>query len=77
MPDTQLGVLRATPDNITSVALVAHNPGLTYLINQLGGAHVTDNLVTWGVGHFVTPSDWTDLQLRGAELVGLHTPKHI
>ena len=77
MPDTLLDVLRATPDDITSVAVVAHNPGLTYLVNQLGQAYATDNLVTWGVGHFVTPSEWPDLQLGGAELFGLHTPKQI
>ena len=80
--ETALDCLRATPADVESVALVAHNPGLTYLVNRLGEDYVTDNLVTFGTALFevedATPDwSWADLGFGGARLVSLHTPKTI
>ena len=73
--DNVLGCLRSTPADVSSVAVVAHNPGLTYLVNQLGRAPVTDNLVTFGTALFVTEGEWVDLNFGCAELLSLHSPK--
>ena len=72
-----LDCLRRTPEDIAAVAVVAHNPGLTYLVNLLGNEPVTDNLVTFGSALFSTQCSWTDLRFGGAELVSLHTPRTI
>ena len=72
-----LDCLQHTPDDIRGAAVVAHNPGLTYLVNLLGEQPVTDNLVTFGSALFSTPYSWTDLRFGAAELVSLHTPKTI
>lgn len=72
-----LDCLQRTPGDILCVAVVAHNPGLTHLVNLLGGDAVTDNLVTFGSALFRTRSDWVDLQFGGAELVSLQSPKTI
>jgi phosphohistidine phosphatase len=76
-PDSVLSCLRATPTEVSSVAVVAHNPGLTYLVNQLGSEFVTDNLVTFGTALFATECDWADLNFGGAKLLSLHSPKTI
>lgn len=72
-----LDCLQRTPQDIGCVAVVAHNPGLTHLVNLLCGDAVTDNLVTFGSAFFRTHSDWADLRFGGAELISLHTPKTI
>ena len=77
MPDTLVDVLTGTPGEVRSAAVVAHNPGLTYLVNQLGDSLLTDNLVTWGVAHFETDTDWPDLQFGAAQLIELYTPRTI
>lgn len=75
--DTVLNTLRATPADVSSVAVVAHNPGLTYLVNMLGAQPVTNNLVTFGTALFKTDRDWPDLTANCAELISLNTPKTI
>ena len=75
-PETLLDQLRSTPDTETCAAVVAHNPGLTYLVNLLGGDLVTDNLVTFGSVLFAAPIDsWTELRPGNCELVTQVTPK--
>ncbi len=70
-------VLQTTPEDVSSVAIVAHNPGLTHLVNSLGQAHVTDNLVTFGTALFCTQQSWADLQLGQSQLITLQTPKSL
>ena len=74
-PETILQCLRATPADVHSVAVVAHNPGLTYLVNLLGKESVTDNLVTFGTALFRVQGAWTDLAFGAAEFISLQTPK--
>ena len=78
-PESVLNCLRATPAEVSSVAVVAHNPGLTYLVNQLNSKTstepVTNNLVTFGTALFATESDWVDLNFGCADLLSLHSPK--
>lgn len=76
-PEQILDVLRRTPDDVTSVAAVAHNPGLTWLANALGSAPVTDNLPTFGVVRFDCAGPWRDLRPGRATLDFLVAPKLI
>lgn len=48
-PETVLDLVRETPAGVDSVAVVAHNPGLTDCINLLAGKRVIDNLPTFGI----------------------------
>lgn len=70
-------VLKSTPEDVSSVAIVAHNPGLTHLVNSLGQAHVTDNLVTFGTALFRTQQSWRELQLGQSQLITLQTPRSL
>ena len=47
-PRTLLDCIRATDDRIGHLVLVAHNPGITDLANELTESHI-DNLVTCAV----------------------------
>ena len=75
--DQVIECLRNTPEDMTSVAIVAHNPGLTHLTNLLGPETVTDNLPTFGTALFRTHAPWHELRYQCAELISLHTPKTI
>ena len=70
-------MLKSTPEDVVSVAVVAHNPGLTHLANVLAEDPVTDNLVTFGTALFSTELDWHDLRPGAARFISLDTPKTI
>ena len=74
-PDAALDVLRGTPPDITSVAMVFHNPGITDLVNQLAGQHVLDNLPTFGMAQFSTREAWAYAQPGSFTLDRIITPK--
>ena len=76
-PEQLLDVLRRTPESVTSVALVAHNPGLTWLANSLGSTAVTDNLPTFGVVRFDCSGPWHELRPGSASFDFLASPKLI
>ncbi|MFM8354668.1 MAG: SixA phosphatase family protein [Gammaproteobacteria bacterium] len=74
-----LDVLRETPAEISAAAVVAHNPGLTELVNALVGRPLLDNLPTFGVAVFAVDPPWQDLgrSRRHARLLDLMTPKRL
>jgi phosphohistidine phosphatase len=74
-PAELLEVLQRTPSEVRSVALVAHNPGLTWLVNTLGREAVTDNLPTFGIARFDYSGAWTDLRPGSATLEFSVSPK--
>ena len=74
-PEQILEVVRGTPADVTSVAVVAHNPGLTWLVNAMGEDAITDNLPTFGVARFDCPGDWASLAAGSARLDFLVSPK--
>ena len=76
-PDAILSVVRETPEDVRSVVLVAHNPGLTYLVNMLAAANATDNLPTFGVARFSYAGKWIDLERGRSKLDFLVSPKTI
>ncbi|MEE2785533.1 MAG: histidine phosphatase family protein [Pseudomonadota bacterium] len=75
--DTIIDVIRSTPADVESVAVVAHNPGLTYVANTLGPEAVTSNLATFGTVLFAVESDWAQLVPGYSHFVSLHTSKTI
>jgi phosphohistidine phosphatase len=76
-PERLLEVVRETPADIGSVAVVAHNPGLTELVNLLAGRTVTDNLPTFGVARFELTDPWEDVRFGSARLALLMAPKRL
>jgi phosphohistidine phosphatase len=76
-PDTLLGVVRETPDEVPAAAVVAHNPGMTYLLNLLVGETVLDNLPTFGVARLNIPGRWLELGYGDARLELLTSPKRL
>jgi phosphohistidine phosphatase len=76
-PDQLLDVLRETPDSVESAALIAHNPGLTELVNLLAGEPVLDNLPTFGVAAFRVQRPWVELRFGAGRLLELMSPKRL
>ncbi|MDQ6982137.1 MAG: histidine phosphatase family protein [Mariprofundus sp.] len=75
-PRTMLEVIQATPDEFGSVALLAHNPGITELAEILTG-EIFGNVPTCGVITFTLPVDhWGDAGI-GAELVDFDYPRRL
>jgi len=76
-PDDLLAVIRQTPTDVESVVLIAHNPGMTSLVNRLGTEPVTENLPTFGVARFDCCAPWQSIQPGGATLDLLMSPKRL
>lgn len=74
-PEQLLEVIQETPEDVRSAAVVAHNPGLTQLVNLLCGRAVTDNLPTFGVARFSVAGPWQALRFGAATLDTLTGPK--
>ena len=74
-PAVMLDVIRQTPKEVETLALVAHNPGITELANQLAGGRRIDNMPTCAIATFELPiEDWRRAG-REAELVDFDYPK--
>jgi|TARA_B100000315_G_scaffold206686_1_gene201105 phosphohistidine phosphatase len=56
-PRRILEVVHSTPAGVSRVAVVAHNPGMTWAVNQLAGERVIGNLPTFGAAHFAIIED--------------------
>ena len=76
-PEIARDLLQETPADVDSVALVAHNPGLTWLVNLLAGEPVLDNLPTFGVARFNVIGNWHELGYEAATLELLMAPKKL
>lgn len=76
-PETLLSRVRTTPADVASVALVAHNPGMTHLVNLMLDEPYLDNLPTFGVVQLHLTSPWNDVQFGQAELVQFMSPKRL
>ncbi len=74
-PESALDVLRETPPDIGSVAIVFHNPGITDLVNLLAGQQVLDNLPTFGIAQFSTGEVWSSAHPNAFTLSRIVTPK--
>ena len=74
-PETMAEIVRETPAEIESLALVAHNPGMTQCINLLAGRQAIDDLPTFGIARFQWSGDGSDLGREQAILEFLMTPR--
>lgn len=75
--DTLLAVLRETPAEVESVALVAHNPGITDAVNAFVGHRLMENVPTFGVARLLFHGAWPELAFGSTELVSLDVPKEL
>jgi phosphohistidine phosphatase len=72
-PSTMKSVIRQTADQVQTLALLAHNPGITELVNQLTSANIS-NIPTCGVAILELPVDhWAEL--NHARLLDFDYPK--
>ena len=76
-PEVAMDVLRGTPADITGVALVFHNPGITTLVNLLAGRPVSDNLPTFGIAEFTTTVDWKHAGTHTFRFEQIVTPRGV
>jgi len=73
-PSTMKSVIRYAADHVQALALLAHNPGITELANQLANADIS-NIPTCGVVTFELPVDhWSDAG-SNARLLDFDYPK--
>ena len=72
-----LNLIRNYSDNFSSVAIIAHNPGLTNLINELTNIDL-DNLPTTGIAEIdFNCLKWNDISLKNSNLIDLKFPKQL
>lgn len=73
--DTLIEVLREQDSSLQTLALVGHNPGITDVVNRLGGVDI-DNVPTCGIVIFRLNSEtWKTLGQSPMELLSFDYPK--
>jgi phosphohistidine phosphatase len=75
--ETAVDVLRETPADVESVALVAHNPGISHLLDRLIGEHRSGDLPTFGTARLGFDGAWPDLQFGACDLELVTSPKRL
>ena len=81
-PETLLDVLRRTPDTageraIDTVALVAHNPGMTQFVNLLAGEYAVDNMVTFASAQLDVDAPWHEVTFGSGTVVDITVPRSL
>jgi phosphohistidine phosphatase len=76
-PEALMEVIRETPPDIASAAVVAHNPGISVLVNLLADSTVTEGLPTFGVARLELPAPWIELRFGQGRLELLTSPKRL
>jgi phosphohistidine phosphatase len=80
-PDALLGVIKALPEQIQSVLLVGHNPGLDYLLQTLcreAKPGIDGKLMTTcAIAKIVVDGGWRDIADQRCRLHGLSRPKEV
>ncbi len=75
-PEVFESVISALPDEIMTVFIIAHNPGITEFVNALSPHYHIDNLPTCGVvGVHVTDGSWPDFSTSKKEVFLSDYPK--
>ncbi len=72
-----LNLIKNYSNEYSSVLLIAHNPGLTHLINQITNISL-DNLPTTGLAeiHF-SCNKWNEISSKNSNLIDLKFPKQL
>jgi len=72
-----LNMIRNYSDNFSSVAIIAHNPGLTNLINELTNIDL-DNLPTTGIAEIdFNCLKWNNVSSKNSNLIEIKFPKQL
>ena len=72
-----LNMIRSYSDNYQSSMIIAHNPGLTNLINNITNISL-DNLPTTGIAEIEFNCDrWSKISYENSDLVDLKFPKQL
>ena len=72
-----LNMIRNYSENFSSVVIIAHNPGLTNLINELTNIDL-DNLPTTGIAEIdFNCIKWNDISLNNGNLIQIKFPKQL
>ena len=72
-----LDMIRNYSDNFSSVAIIAHNPGLTNLINELTNISI-DNLPTTGLAEIdFNCLKWNNVSSKNSNLIEIKFPKQL
>ena len=74
---TMLDVIAETPTEITSLAILSHNPASTHIVNWLVGEPVIDNLPTLGIARLDIGHVWDGITNGCATLDFIKTPKQL
>ena len=75
--ETAFDFVRATPEDVDAVAVIFHNPGITYLAHQLAPQAGIDNVPTFGVLRLSTPDPWASASLSNFQLDTFTSPKRL
>ena len=76
-PETLLAAIRQAPPDTAGVAIVAHNPGMTWMVNLMLGDTYLDNLPTFGVVALAVPRPWAELAFGTGSLRVFMSPKRL
>ena len=77
-PNAFYEVVSALPDDLDSIALFSHNPGITYFVNSLGTKTKVDNMPTTAI--FAAAADinkWVEFTRAKKEFFFFDYPKNI
>jgi len=71
-----LFVIKSLDEELDSVALVGHNPGLTYLVQDLINSRAPDNIPTCGIAILQSESEfWSNFEAGNPGLIKYFYPK--
>ncbi len=75
-PETMSEHMTTINNDINSVLMVCHNPGITYFVNQQCG-HITDNVPTCGMIAFeLDTDDWSQFLTAKRKFIFYDFPKN-
>jgi phosphohistidine phosphatase len=76
-PDTFFKVIESLPDDVNSVAVFSHNPGITHFVNQLCSHTRIDNMPTCGVfAATIKTETWKDFKTAEKKMLFFDWPKN-
>ncbi|MGG9970932.1 SixA phosphatase family protein [Ferruginibacter sp. SUN002] len=77
-PETLHEVIFELEDNHNTVAIVTHNPGITYFVNEISGSSIISNMPTCGIFTANVHCDkWTDFTKAKKEFLFYDYPKNV
>lgn len=76
-PEIFYEVISELDDRHSTVAIVSHNPGITYFVNELIGSYVINNMPTCGIFAVKINSEkWSDFSSSKKEFLFFDYPKN-